>query len=60
MFDGDVGMDDFSLVLGTLHMYGHAHVQSHSGMATGGMGDNCPPPTFAKMVLELSLKLMRK
>ena len=27
--DSDVGTDDFSLVLGILHVCGHAHVRSH-------------------------------
>ena len=29
MIDSDVGMDDFSLLLGILHMCGHMHVQLH-------------------------------
>ena len=27
--DSDVGNGDFSLVLGILHVYGHAHVRSY-------------------------------
>ena len=27
--DSDLDTDDFSLVLGTLHVCGHAHVRSH-------------------------------
>ena len=31
-----------------------------SGVATGGLGEFAPPPTFAKVVLEISIKSMRK
>ena len=29
LIDSDVGTGDFSLVVGILHVCGHAHVQSH-------------------------------
>ena len=32
--DNNVGMDDFSLVQGTLHVCGHAHVPSHVSPST--------------------------
>ena len=32
MVDNDVGMRNFSFVLGILQVYGHAHVQSHMSL----------------------------
>ena len=42
-----------------MQSFSHFSCHSYSGMATGGMVGNWPP-TFAKMVLEISLTLMRK
>ena len=43
--DSDVGTGNFSLVLGILHVYGHAHVRLHVSL---GMGCLCCLPSVQK------------
>ena len=46
--DSDIGMGDFSLVLGILHMCGHAHVRSH---VSPGMDCSSKSQTLPKLRL---------